>query len=328
MSGGEIVVIGAGVIGLTSAVVLQEAGFDVLIVAERPPLETNSANSGAIWGPFLSMIDPRLLEWSFATLEQLKALSGDIESGVRMTDGVGAADFPTVAPDWVVRLGGDFSCDLSLLPTNYLCGWSYTVPIVDIPIYLVYLQRRFELAGGRLELRSVGDLSEFQDVRCVVNCAGLGAGPLASDETLTPSKGQLVVVENPGISSFFAERGDGPDLLYILPQGDKLVLGGTAEWEFDHDRPDEQAVAAIITRCGRVDPRILNARVLSVRSGLRPCRDNVRLEADHSGLSGVVHNYGHGGSGVSLSWACAFEVLALVQAAPLSGNREVIHRRA
>ena len=55
--------------------------------------------------------------------------------------------------------------------------------------------------------------------------------------------------------------------------------------------------------------------MLGHRVGLRPARRTVRLEAVPGETGTVVHCYGHGGSGVTLAWGCADDVLALVRAA-------------
>jgi D-amino-acid oxidase len=313
-TGLDALIIGSGVIGLTTGVLLQESGRTVRIIARESYPDTTSANSGAIWGPFLSEIDKRVLDWSFRTFDELVKLSSVVDSAVQMVSGVCVADFLTDTPEWVQSLNQDHSCDLTQFPAKYICGWGYAVPILDMPAYLDYLARRFLFAGGSIEYAAVDSLDEFSTTaQHVVNCSGLGARRLAHDESLVPSKGQLIVLENPGLSCFFAERGEGPQLLYILPQREKVVLGGTAEVSFRDSEVDPVVGQAIIDRCATVEPRLLRARVLGHRVGLRPCRPTVRLDHQISETgTHIIHNYGHGGSGVSLSWACAEEVLALV----------------
>ena len=70
----------------------------------------------------------------------------------------------------------------------------------------------------------------------------------------------------------------------------------------------------ILRDCAAIEPRLTGARVLAHRVGLRPARPTVRLEAEPAAPGGgppIVHNYGHGGAGVSLSWGCAREAAAL-----------------
>jgi len=140
----------------------------------------------------------------------------------------------------------------------------------------------------------------------VIDCAGIGARELAPDPSLTPVRGQVVIVENPGISEWFVEEGEPP--VYFFPQGDTVVLGGTAQTGDGNTEPDLAVAALIVARCALVDARLTNARILGHRVGLRPARPLVRLESERLGDTLVIHNYGHGGAGVTLSWGCAEQV--------------------
>jgi D-amino-acid oxidase len=307
-------VLGAGVVGLTSGIALQEAGYRVTIFAREVRGATLSANSGAIWGPFLSTLDSRVLGWSFETLRQLLAFSKEVSTGVSVVSGLLASEVEGDVPEWIKALNQEYKIDTDKIPVGYVSAWKYAVPIIDMPVYLDYLLLKFLAIGGSIISRTVFSLSELTDFRIpLVNCSGLASRVLADDNSVTPSKGQLVVLENPGISEFFAERGDGPSLLYVLPQGAKVVLGGTAEDMVDNCGLDLEVAQRIIERCSQVHPSLAQQRILSHRVGVRPCRPTVRLELDIADLGGtVVHNYGHGGSGVSISWGCARAVTELI----------------
>jgi D-amino-acid oxidase len=97
--------------------------------------------------------------------------------------------------------------------------------------------------------------------------------------------------------------------LYILPHGDKVVLGGTAEagcWDLE---PDAGTAQAIVARCADIMPSLADAPVLENRVGLRPGRPCIRLDEQPQPNGGrLIHSYGHGGAGVTLSWGCAKEV--------------------
>jgi D-amino-acid oxidase len=136
----------------------------------------------------------------------------------------------------------------------------------------------------------------------VVNCTGIGARELVPDEQLTPVRGQVVIVANPGVTEWFVGETDPP--VYFFPHGDTVLLGGTA----GHTRTGED----IRDRCAEVEPRLKDAPILQTRTGLRPTRPEVRLAVERLGASTVVHNYGHGGAGITLSWGCAAEVLRLL----------------
>jgi D-amino-acid oxidase len=181
-------------------------------------------------------------------------------------------------------------------------------------VYLQYLAGRLATAGGKLEMAprmsSLGEVAEQAPI--TVNCTGSGARDLVPDPDVTPIRGQLAVVANPGLKTFLAEEtGTSTELAYVLPQGEQVVLGGTAEPGCTDLTPDPKIGEAILARCAELEPKLRGARILHHRVGLRPSRPRVRVELDGASL---IHNYGHGGAGVTLSWGCAQEVLSLVTA--------------
>ena len=315
----DVVVIGAGVSGLTSALGLLEAGLpasSVRLIAQEPPALTTSRCAGAIWGPYLSSYDPQTDEWSRHTRWRFQELAGQPGAGVYLVTGVEAARVKTEPPGWALEVEGFQACGPDELPENFVSGWRYTVPVLDMPPYLQYLEKRLGEAGIAVETRRIESFDEVATLAgIVVNCTGLGARRLVPDESVRPVRGQLVVVENPGIEEFFAEHTDDvQELTYLLPQGDHVVLGGSIEEDRTDRLGDPQVAQGIIDRCALVEPSLRGARLVEHRVGIRPARPSVRLERDDSGTVPVVHNYGHGGSGVSLSWGCAREVARLVLA--------------
>ncbi|MFF3854240.1 FAD-dependent oxidoreductase [Micromonospora sp. NPDC002575] len=306
----DALVIGAGVSGLTTAACLAEAGRRVKIWAAEPPERTTSYAAGAMWGPYLVEPVDRVRVWSAQTLDVLRHLATDPATGVRLVSGIEASRTPVEPPEWGSQLDGFRICEPNELPDGFATGWRYTAPLVDMPVYLGYLHRRLEAAGGEIAIRRIHSLGEAVGVApVIVNCSGMGARDLVPDPDLTPIRGQLVVVENPGITEFFSEdTGPSPDLLHFYPQGETLVLGGTAQPGEWNREPDPETAAAIVARCADVEPRLRNARVVEHRVGLRPTRPYVRVEEEQLGDAKVVHNYGHGGAGLTLSWGCAFEI--------------------
>jgi D-amino-acid oxidase len=193
-------------------------------------------------------------------------------------------------------------------------GWQFEAPVADMPVYLRYLVVRLAEAGVPLDVGTVDSLrATAKEAPVVVNCSGLGARELAEDGDVVPVRGQIVVVENPGIDCYFGEHSDDDNdqPTYIIPHGDYVVLGGTAELGRSDTLPDLAAAAAIVSRCAAVEPRLGQARVVSHRVGIRPVRSTIRLERDPDD-GNVIHNYGHGGSGFSTVWGCAYEVTRLV----------------
>ncbi len=325
----DVLVVGAGVCGLTTAICLAEAGARAVIRTAAPPDETTSSVAGAIWGPHLVEDSPRVARWGLDTLAVLREFAGDPATGVRIATGVEAtrgippAEPPSVPPGWQRELGAE-PCDAADLPSGFAAGWRYTAPLVRMPAYLGYLRARFEAAGGRVEagvVRSLPDAAAAHGARAVVNCTGSGARDLAPDEAVRVFRGQVVVAENPGLTEFFIAPPDATtELVYLFPHGDVLILGGTEVADDWHPRPVPAVADRILRDCAAVEPRVAGARVLGHRVGLRPFRPRVRLEAEPPGPAraghgpgpAVVHNYGHGGAGITLSWGCAREAAALV----------------
>jgi len=89
------------------------------------------------------------------------------------------------------------------------------------------------------------------------------------------------------------------------------VLGGSAQEGREDLEPDPDESAAILARCRALEPALANAQLLSVGVGLRPWRPSVRVEREALGRAWLIHDYGHGGAGVTLSWGCAEEVARL-----------------
>jgi D-amino-acid oxidase len=325
----DVLVVGAGVIGLTTAICLAESGARVLIRAATPPGQTTSSVAGAIWGPHLVEESDRVAEWGLRTLAVLRALAADPAAGVRAATGVeGTRGAPTAAgspaavpqgvteaPAWLAGLAAA-RCDAADLPAGFVSGWRYTAPLVHMPTYLDYLRARFEAAGGRIEagtVRSLPEAAAAHGARVVLNCTGSGARDLLPDPALTPFRGQVVVAENPGLTEFFIGLPDEvSELVYLFPHGDTVVLGGTEVAEDWNTEPVPAVAERILRDCAAIEPRLAGVRVLGHRVGLRPFRPRVRLEAEPHGTGPlVVHNYGHGGAGITLSWGCAQDAAAL-----------------
>jgi D-amino-acid oxidase len=316
---GEVLVIGAGVVGLTTAVCLAETGLGVTVQAGQLPGQTTSAVAGAIWGPHLVEHSDRVTRWCAETLDLLTVLAADPGTGIRLVSGVDAARAAYPCPDWARPLPGLGACDPAALPPGFAAGWRYTAPVVSMPVYLDYLAGRLRRAGGQLTVAPLESLA--QAVRqaaapVIVNCTGAAARDFVPDPSVSPVRGQVVIAENPGITEFFIGAPDEThELTYVFPHAGRVVLGGT-EVPGDCSLDPRPATAhRILADCAAVDPRLATARILEHRVGLRPARPQVRLEAENTGGRGtglLVHNYGHGGGGITLSWGCAREAARLV----------------
>ncbi|GAA0650744.1 FAD-dependent oxidoreductase [Kutzneria viridogrisea] len=312
----DVLVLGAGVIGLTTAVCLAEAGLRVRVLAAEPPVATTSVAAGAMWGPAFAEPAEQVLGWSRTGLAEFTALAGDETTGVSLVRGRMAARFPLPLdgelPPQVAVVPELADCLPEELPEGYLSGQWCRVPLIDMPRYLRYLTGRLRSAGGTLEIRSVARLLDLVDLAPVlVNCAGAGARRLVPDLALQAVRGQSVVVTNPGVHEFFVEVSNEPEMTCYFPHGEHVVLGGVSlegDWSTE---PDPAVAEQILARCAAVQPLFSNAEVVEHRVGTRPTRAPIRVEATELGGARLVHCYGHGGLGVTLSWGSARQAAAL-----------------
>ncbi|MFF4559570.1 NAD(P)/FAD-dependent oxidoreductase [Streptomyces sp. NPDC001435] len=305
-----MIVVGGGVVGLTTAVVLAENGVRVRVWNRDPAERTTSAVAGALWWPYRIEPEPLVGRWALESLAEYEDLATrPEETGVRMVEGVHRGLRLDELGPWAARVPGLRTADDGE-------GLAARLPLIDMPAHLAWLRARLLKAGGTVEERVVTDLARVP-APVVVNCTGLGARELVPDPEVRPVRGQLVVVENPGVTTWFTSVDHSSDTsTYFFPQPGGLILGGTAEDDAWSLEPDPAVAAGIIARCAAVRPEIAGARVLAHRVGLRPARIAVRLERlplpDERAL---VHHYGHGGAGVTVAWGCAREAAALVGAA-------------
>jgi D-amino-acid oxidase len=205
--------------------------------------------------------------------------------------------------------------------------YSYTAPMIDTDAYLSWLIDELTQLDCRIETRkltgqlheqALGLRREFQ-ADLIVNCAGLGARELANDD-LFPLRGALIRARNDGRSIPRIERAycvplgqckNERDFVFIVPRGrNSLVIGGFAEPGEDDLTIDLRygPIQSMLQRCVEFLPALKGIQIDDaepVRVGLRPMRrGDVRVEREPGAR--IIHNYGHGGSGVTLSWGCAF----------------------
>jgi D-amino-acid oxidase len=242
-----------------------------------------------------------------------RELAGQPGTGVRLTRGRLATRGGDGPPPWAADLPGYALCTPEE-SAGYAVAFWVELPFADMPRYLDYLTARLGAAGGEIVQRRVTSLTEAADAApVVVNCTGVGARALAGDSRVRAVKGQHVIVANPGLDTFFYEAAlGGTEWAGIFPYGEHAVLGGV-QVEDDWDRtPDPAVTEGILARCVAVEPRLAGAEVLAVEAGLRPVRDTPRLEREDLESAVCIHNYGHGGIGVTWSWGSADDVLALM----------------
>jgi D-amino-acid oxidase len=307
MPGGNatrVVVVGAGVTGLSCAVRLAEAGHRVDVLARDLPLETTSVVAAALWYPYKALPQDRVTGWAAAAYAEFAQLASQEGTGVRMMGGTEVFRAETADPWWA---GAVPDLAHTTAPLGYQDAWAFTAPVIDMPVYLRWLAHRLTQLGVTLTRMSLAALpvGAGSGAGVVVNCAGLGARLLAADHDVRPVRGQVVLVAGVELDRWWLDAA-GPT--YVVPRTHEIVVGGTDQPGDWSRTPSAETATEILHRATRLVPELAEAKVVGTRVGLRPVRSRVRLEADGS----VVHCYGQGGAGVTLSWGCADEVTTLV----------------
>lgn len=352
----RILVIGAGVTGLTTALCARRAGYEVVIAADRFAPDITSVVAGALWewppavcGHHRDEVSvERSKAWCMTSYQRFQRLAEDVHSGVH----VRPANFYFRSPiednplelrkmHELARHVHDFQRDASLAERSGVSpsaqvadAYTHLAPMIDTDVYLRWLYGQVTSAGcvvvrtrveSDLAAQEHGLLAAF-GVNFIVNCAGLGAIEL-SGEPMYPLRGALVYAHNDGglgprirSAHLMAHNPayDSQNMIFIVPRGRfQLVLGGLVEpdqWNTDITLDNHAPVREMLARCQEFLPALRDVALCrngTVRAGLRPMRHRgVRLE--HQAGTRILHNVGHGGSGVTLSWGCAEEIVHLL----------------
>jgi D-amino-acid oxidase len=248
---GPAAVLGAGVVGLSTARLLQEAGFQVTIYAKDLPPNTTSNIAGGWWYP-VTLYDHRYRTAEFDdqfqkacqyAFTRYQTMVGE-RYGVRWTRSYSLAHkaFPTTGAFSRNGLIGQLTPEYrEMAPdespfTGFEFVRQFDTMLIEPPTYLPRLLEDFHIAGGSIVVRELHDMSEVASLRekLVFNCSGLGAKTLFNDAELTPVKGQLTfLLPQPEVQYSVLPGG-----LYMFSRRDGILLGGThdeGDWSLDVD---------------------------------------------------------------------------------------------
>jgi D-amino-acid oxidase len=302
----QITVVGAGVIGLTTALTLEERGHEVRVVAAGIEEATTSAVAGACWFPYRAGPPDRVAAWAAETRAWLDTLTADHTAGVDPIVGyeITTEEGPSPPRPWWAA-----NVDVTRAPapvTGAPLAWRYQSARIEPARFLGWLARKLR---ARIEHRPVDDLAaEPGDL--VVNCTGLAARELAGDDTIRPLFGQVVITAVGTVDRAFTvtDERDPDALFYMIPRRDELVLGGCSlPWPPGTPPAIDPAISERIVAQAR-SLGLAIGEIRRVRAGLRPYRPEVRIER----TGRIIHNYGHGGAGYTLCRGCAESVAQLV----------------
>lgn len=309
----KILIIGAGVSGLSTGILLLKKGYSVKIWAKDLPPNTTSDKAAAFWYPVFCNPKDKVIKWSKDTLEYLKEnVLKDKSSGcfyIKFTD----VSEKKLGPPWWEGAIDYQHAQESELPEGYVDGYVLNAVMMDTTFYMPYLVNLFKELGGTIVQKEIKNIDEaLENHEIVINCTGLGSKELLNDEKLYPLRAQVIKVKKNGVADAMADEDGSNSLAYILPRKSDIVLGGTAQKSWD-DQIDEQDTKDILRKTEALNPSLKGAEIIKISVGFRPARSEVRLEKEMRNGKTLIHNYGHGGSGFTISWGCAMEVVRLVE---------------
>ncbi|KAK5133706.1 hypothetical protein LTR08_007460 [Meristemomyces frigidus] len=347
-----IVVLGAGVSGLTTALLLARNGkHSITVVAKHMPgdydIEYASPWAGANYLPVAKRGTPSegLERNTWPELARLAEELPEADTVVYRR----AKDAGTATGDWFAELHKDNAwfkdvvpnfrvLSKSDLPTGVDGGTSFTSVCINTALYLPYLASQCLKHGVVIRRGVTSHIAEAATLHhsgkpadLVVNCTGLSSLRLGGveDSTLYPARGQVVIVRNdPQVMASVSGTDDGSDeATYVMHRaaGGGCVLGGCLQKDNWESQPDPNLTVRIMKRCVALCPKLVPEGkgiealdVVRVGVGLRPMRkEGPRVEREVvRGPSGeevnVVHNYGHGGYGYQTSYGASQVVEKLV----------------
>jgi len=386
---GEVIILGGGITGVTTGIVLRLLGKSTRILCRHWLGDADSVGNWYASDPrFASQypaasIIPHTVEidgeFDHMRISRrfFEALHFTGAAGVRVQRHYEVFESPQIVPSYATSMPG-----FRPLPNSGegevgsprrdasvgVFGWSFDTHFVEMPRYRALLSLLYRSLGGCVETGRfvTSEAVDRMDAECIVNCAGAWGGSMWGDTTLSRFvRGVLVRVHAGGrlprcvttnelfsynyhpLPSVYARPDGSAADVYFYPRTDGWLLGGTRleskaldcgsvaivddgytwageAWHGDvvslpqeGDSGSECHVPLPIVRVNRELIKLLTGFDIepmhkTAMTGYRHRRDRVRLETGESGgQARLVHNYGHGGAGVTLSWSCAIHAVAL-----------------
>jgi D-amino-acid oxidase len=308
-----VTIAGAGVIGLTTALRLLEAGAKVTIVARDLPPHTTSNVAAAFWHPYEAGPVEAVERWARRSLDVFRELAAARVPGISEREGLMVFVASTAEPASLRGLPGVRRARGDELPDpRFRAGWYFPSVLAETDLFLAWLVERVRERGATIARRTVTRLEELGG-DAVVDATGVWARELNGDTELHALRGQVVSIAPLESRDIVVQDEPGHPITYVVPRSRDAILGGTADLDQWDTQPDPAITERIVERCAALAPEVRSRRVLGAKVGLRPKRANVRLErATLADGRPVVHNYGHGGAGITLAWGCADDATQLL----------------
>lgn len=308
----KIAIIGAGISGLSCAYLLSEKNYSVTVFAKEFSPNITSNRAAAFWFPYHVRNDKRAIKWSKESYAFYKKLADDSLTGISMKQLIKAIPEKAVEEDtsWMefIPEGECETLPEEKLKPGIIRAYTVFVPLIETQIFLPYLQNIFKKRGVAFENRSITDFDELPGFDIIINCTGLGARNLCNDESVIPVRGQVALLETQTDLPIYLDN-DTP--LYIVPRKDAMIVGGTYEANIYEEITEPETIEHILNTAYKFFPELQQKKIIGSWAGLRPFRPQVRVE--HEAGTNIIHNYGHAGSGFTLSFGCADEVVHLLE---------------
>ncbi|XP_067630829.1 D-aspartate oxidase [Eurosta solidaginis] len=311
-------ILGSGVVGLTTALELQQIfpNARITILADRFNEDTTSYVAAGIFRPGTSFTGPTkeiTQQWiidAFNYWDEIRRSKEAPLAGVCQLSGyIYSSTSPKIVKNHfleqllpVYRQATEE--ELKLCQGDWKYGSFFTTCLTECRLFLPYATKKFIAAGGQVTRHHINAFSDVaqHNFDVIFNCTGLGAKDLCNDQQLVPLRGQVLKVRAPWIKLAFYGDYD----TYILPGFEAVTLGGCRQYDSYNLNVCKYDSMAIKERCCSMLPSLKRAAVIWETVGLRPHRAVVRVESEilhlpTGGIQKVVHNYGHGGYGVTTS---------------------------
>ncbi|KAI1316089.1 hypothetical protein EDD11_010478 [Mortierella claussenii] len=321
-----VAVIGAGVVGLTTALLLQCNHYDVTVIASEFPKDEKahadyaSPKAGAHWRSMCDEDDMRAKEHDTVSYRTFQELAKVPESGIKILDAVDYFDCnPTGHEDrypWWSKVVDNFK-QIPSTNTDFPIAYSYKTPVITPSVYLHFLLHQFQRAGGHIQHRTLSHIKEAalwvgtvqRPVKIIINCTGFRTRYLggAQDLTCFQTRGQTAVVRASWIHETVTWISKTGSIMYVIPRSNgEVVLGGSHEAYQNNASVSGVKTTGILKTIIERYPKILtpgssaayaaNGDLLSKfdivdqKVGLRPSRlGGVRVDIEHGRTGSGQH---------------------------------------
>lgn len=336
-------IIGGGVQGLTTGILFEYLGYDTQIITESVSYVDSSEEPTVSSNLAAASIYPVQVEADYTKNELIQYAESSFKPfykqeniPVRKHTHYYIAESPSMDIAVPPRMNAmSINQYAGYTPhrsgTEIQSGYICDEYFVEMPEYIPLLYDTYQSLGGTIHRQKVSreDISKLNQQSTIINCSGYGSRYLFADKSMKAVKGHILELpySNPAPIQFsytyYPEEYS--HYTYMYPRQDNVLLGGSylkgdldcsQEWTGESmEKPIDIGGEPVPERLVTVNQDILQdiysftTDEIHTTFGYRPYRERgFRIEADENG---ILHNYGHGGSGVSLSWWSAVRVAEL-----------------